>query len=277
MLRRFLLIALLATANVTAADQQPGRLAFSATLESIKINARPDDVVTRQFRLTLEPNQPRTTFRVHVDDWWRTPDGAQSVNAAPGTLRHSCATWTSVNPVDATVSAGETMVVRVSVKVPHEITPSGFWCALTVDEVPDPMAQNAGVGVKFLASVSTGIFVYVGDVSRKASIVDLSADASNVRVRVRNDGNAPLGIDGRIEFYAAGTTVPAATVTLPRATVLTEPTVEGVMTAPLPSSIKLPSGRYRMRAILDFGTDHYIGAEREAVITRPVASAGRDR
>jgi hypothetical protein len=273
MFRRMLCLLLL-SAPVAAADQVPGRLAFSATLDSIRIEARPDQVITRQFRLSLDANQPRTRFRAKVEDWWRSEDGQQSFYADAGTLRRSCARWVDVNPVDSVVDPGGTLVVRVTVSIPHEVPNGGFWCALTVDEVPDPEAVSAGVGVTFLASVSTGIFVYLGDVRREASILDLDVDSTVARVRLQNDGNAPLGIDGRIEFIAPGSTDVVATAILPRHTVLPEPSTVGVMGAPLPPAEVLPDGPYLMRAILDYGVDHYIGAERDVVVSRQVTSGG---
>src|SRR5688572_8022387 len=53
----------------------PGGVAFSATLNSIKIDARPGQVLTRPFQLKLAANQTRTQFKAHVEDFWRSPDG----------------------------------------------------------------------------------------------------------------------------------------------------------------------------------------------------------
>lgn len=248
------------------AQSRPG-LAFQATLESIKINAQPGQVVTRQFRLTLDQNQRPTRFRARVEDWWRSEDGQQSFYRPAGTLRRSCAPWVSINPVESTVDPGATLTIRLSVTVPTEVQPGGFWCALTVDEVPDPLeTPTDGVGVRFNASVSTGVFVYLDPVERAATIEDLQLGADAVRVRVRNGGNAPLGIEGRLEFFAAGATMPAATVNLARTTVLPEPSPYADLAAPLPADGVLPPGAYRVRAILDFGADHYIGAERVLTI-----------
>lgn len=251
-----------------APAQNPGGLSFSATLESIKINARPNQVVTRQFSLTLDDRQPLTHFKAHVEDWWRSEDGKQSFYAAPGTLKQSCANWVSLNPVDSVVKAGETMTVRVTVAVPQERLPGGYWCALTVDEVPDPLAASAGVGMKFVASVSTGIFVYLDPVKRDAEILDLQVQGSESLIKVRNLGNAPLGVEGRVEFFTGAAEQPVAVTPLARTTVLTEPSPSGVIETDLPAAGALPSGKYRVRAVLDFGGDHYIGAEREIEIAR---------
>lgn len=267
-----------AQTTAAPATQAPqGRLSFSATLESIRVNVRPDEVVTRQFRLTLDPGQPRTRFRARVEDWWRSEDGSQSHYAPAGTLRRSCARWVSINPVDSIVGSEETLVVRMTVNVPHEVPNGGFWCVLTVDEVADPEEMSAGVGVKFLASVSTGIFLYAGDVRRLASIVDLKVASDTAVVTVQNDGNAPIGVEGRLEFLAEGASGNPATLSLPRTTVLTEPVTRGVIQAALPPASVLPSGRYRVRAILDFGADHLVGAEREIEILRGSRANGPGR
>jgi hypothetical protein len=242
-------------------------MSFSATLTSIKVNARPGQVVTRQFQLTLDPGQPRTHFRAKVEDWWRSQDGLRSQYAEPGTLRHSCAPWTSLNPVESSVTPGDTLTIRISVHVPRELAPGGYWCALTVDQIPDPMS-GAGVGVQFVASVSTGIFLYVDPVERQATIVGLRSDADRAVVTVRNMGNAPLGIEGRVEFLSPDTRKSIATIQIPRGTLLTEPTLDGDFGAALPSPVVLPSGRYLVRAILDIGTSQDIGAEQELIITR---------
>jgi hypothetical protein len=55
---------------------------------------------------------------------------------------------------------------------------------------------------------------------------------------------------------------------VPRATILTEPSLDGTLTAALPSASALPSGRYRVRAILDYGASHFIGAEKEIELSR---------
>ena len=251
--------------------QAPKGLSFQATLESIKIDARPQQVITRQFKLTLDADQPETRFKARVEDWWRSEDGARSFYGEPGTLRHSCAPWVSLNPVESSAKPGETMIVRITVSVPSEMASGGYWCALTVDEIPDPLAVQSGIGVKFVASVSTGIFVNVGTIERAARILDLQVGPDTVLVKMRNEGNAPVGIDGRLEFYAPGAAAPTATVVVARGTLLTEPSLDSTLVTRLPPPSQLPSGRYRVRAILDYGASHYLGAEREIELVRAVA------
>jgi hypothetical protein len=263
-----LLVSLLLAMPLALSNQGPGGLTFTATLDAIKINGRAGQVVTRQFRLTLDPNQQRTHFKARVEDWWRSEDSKQSFYAEPGTLKRSCAPWVSLNPMESAIDAGGTLVVRLSVAIPVEPRPGGYWCALTVDQVPDPLSDTPGVGIRFLASVSTGIFVYLDPIERDARIVDLQVIDNEALIKVHNGSNTPIAIEGHVEFRAAGTETATASVDVPRRTILTEPTADGTLSVPLPPAANLPSGRYLVRAVLDFGADHDIGAEREVEIRR---------
>jgi hypothetical protein len=265
---RLLALLSLIAVPASAIAQGPGGLSFQATLESIKVDAQPGQVLTRQFRLTLDPNQRETRFKARIEDWWRSEDGTQSFFGEPGKLRHSCGRWVSLNPVLSAVRPGETLTIRISVAIPGEMASGGYWCVLTVDEIPDPAVASTGPGVRFIASVSTGIFVNVGTVERSARILEVDVAAEQAFIKLRNEGNTPVGIDGRLEFYAPGTTTPTATVVVPRGTILTEPSVNGTLTAILPPAADLPSGRYRVRAILDYGASHFIGAEKEIELLR---------
>jgi hypothetical protein len=255
---------------VLAAHAPVAAASFTATLGSIRISARPGEVQTREFRLTLNPDQHKTRFTAQMQDWWRSEDGAQSFYAEPGKLARSCGRWVGLNPVEVDVLPGGTMITRLTVSVPVEVTPGGYWCVLTVDEVPDPLAVSEGVGIRFMASVSIGVFVYVGEQRRVAEITGVDILNDSAVVTVRNDGNTPLAIEGRFEFIKPGATQPTAVVTLARSVLLTEPFVTGAFSAKLPDAALLPSGRYIVRAIVDFGVDHYIGTQREMNIERSV-------
>ena len=179
----------------------------------------------------------------------------------------------ALSPVEADVLPGQTMTTRLTVSVPAELTPGGYWCVLTVDEVPNPLTIARSVGVRFMASVSVGVFVYVGEQQRAAEITAVEIVNDSAVVKLRNDGNTPLAIEGRFEFIKPGNTEPTAVVPLTRSLLLTQPILTGAFSAKLPDPSSLPSGRYLVRAIVDFGTDHYIGTQREMYVTRQVAVA----
>ena len=266
---------LLVCALVLASHAPSSAASFTATLTSLKINARPGEVQTREFILTLDHDQPKTRFKSYMQDWWRSEDGLKSFYAEPGTITRSCGRWVALNPVEVEISAGQTMKTRLTVSVPSEATPGGYWCVLTVDELSDPLAAPEGVGIKFLASVSVGVFVYVGEQNRAAEITGIEVLNDSAVVRLRNDGNTPLAIEGRFEFVKPGETEPTAVITLARNTLLTEPILTGLFSAMLPDAAVLPSGRYLVRAIIDYGADHYIGTEREIAIERMRPAAGK--
>jgi hypothetical protein len=166
------------------------------------------------------------------------------------------------------------MITRLTVKVPSEVEPGGYWCVLTVDELPDPLAVSEGVGIRFMTSVSVGVFVYVGDQQRAAEIIGVDVLNDSAVVKLRNDGNTPLGIEGRFEFIRPGATEPTAVATLVRGTLLTQPILTGLFSVKLPDATLLPSGRYMVRAIIDYGVDHYIGTQREMKIERHAPGVG---
>jgi hypothetical protein len=210
-----------------------------------------------------------------MQDWWRSEDGRQSFYAPAGSISRSCGNWVSANPMEATVGGGEALQIRLTVSVPENAQPGGYWCALSVDEMPDPLAPTTeGVAVRFLASVSTGIYVFIDPVERGADVIDITVTATEATARIQNTGNTPTAVEGRFEFVRAGESSPAATVPLPRNMLLTEPVPTAALSVPLPPN--LTSGRYSVRLILDIGLDHYIGFQRTLDIVRERAAAQND-
>ena len=255
---------------ILAACAPVSATSFTATLTSIRITARPGEVQTREFRLTLDKGQLKTRFNARMEDWWRSEDGTQSFYKEPGTLTRSCGRWVTLNPVEVELLPAETMTIRLTVKASSEAEPGGYWCVLTVDEIPDPLAVLEGVGIRFMASVSVGVFVNVGEQRRAVEITAVEILNDSAIVKLRNDGNTPLAIEGRFEFVKPGATEATAVVPLVRNLLLTQPILTGAYSAQLPDEMVLPSGRYLVRAIIDYGADHYIGTEREMNVLRGV-------
>jgi uncharacterized membrane protein len=178
--------------------------------------------------------------------------------------------------MEATIAGGDVLQVRLTVSVPSDAQPGGYWCAISVDEMLDPLAvMPDGVGVKFLASVSTGIYVFIDPVERGADVLDITVDGKSATAKVENTGNTPASVEGRFEFVRPGETRPAAVVTLPRNMLLTEPVRTAAYSVDLPDTTQLPSGRYTVRLILDIGLDHYIGLQRTLDIVRD-SKSGQD-
>lgn len=255
-------LAFAAIAALAAAAPPAQAIQFVSSLSSVQLRAEPGSVHFREFRLKLTDASEAALFRVKLEDWWQSADGRRSHYAPPGTLRSSCSEWVGIDPLEATVAPGGELVVHLAIHVPQRVATGGYWCVLTVDEVPDPRKAPAGIGAVFSASISTGIFVDVGAVRRAVRIAAVEFAEGEARVRVENTGDAPVGVEGRIEFLDPDGDSVLATVELARATALTEPERERILAAPLPAVSLLPSGRYRVRAVIDYGADHLIGAQR---------------
>ena len=261
--------ALVAVAAAAFIASPAEAVTFNASFAPIRISAKPGQVLTTSHRLGLDEADPRTHFKVDVQDWWRSEDGRQSFYAPAGSISRSCGHWVSANPMEATVAGGEALNIRLTVSVPQDVQPGGYWCALSVDEMPDPLAvMPDGVGVKFLASVSTGVYVYIDPVERGADVLAIDVDDSRATARIENTGNTPTAVEGRFEFVRPGETTPVAVVALPRNMLLTEPVRTAAFSVPLPDVATLPSGPYSVRLILDIGLDHYIGLQRSVDLVR---------
>ncbi|MEI6512814.1 MAG: hypothetical protein WCO51_06015 [bacterium] len=245
-------------------------LSFQSTLESIKVEGRPGQLVNRKFQLILSKDGQRTHFKARTEDWWRSEDGKQSYYREAGILTRSCAKWVKLNPTEIDVDPEGTLSIRVSIAIPPDVKPGGYWCVLTVDETPDPLKNISGVGIRFLASVSVGIFVNITPLERSAQITDVKVMPDQASVKLCNKGNCPLGVEGRFEFLRKGESEPVTTIKIPRGTLLPEPITTGMFSANLPDIKVLPSGRYIVRVILDIGLDHFIGAQKEMDVNRDV-------
>ena len=244
-------------------------LKFQASLTTIRIEAQSGQVFNRHFILTLDKGEKRTQFHAHTEDWWRSEDGKQSFYQPPGTLKRSCAGWIKLNPVEASIKGGETLDVRMSVAVPAETKSGGYWCVLTVDEVPDPLQNpGGGAGVQCLTSISVGIFINVGQVNRQAVITEVNITDNQASIKLSNRGDCPLSVEGHLEFLRPGEDKPVAVASFTRAWLLTEPVDATRLTATLPDTAHLPAGRYLVRAIFDIGLPHYIGIKKEMEVRR---------
>lgn len=248
---------------------------FTSSFESIRMQARPGQSLTRSFQLRLGPGAERVHFQARVEDWWQSEDGSKSIYREAGTLARSCGRWISLNPVETAVDPGGVLEVRVSAAVPPEAPAGGYWCVLTVDELPDPLRAPGGVEVRFLASISVGIFVEIEPVTRSLEISDVEVSSGRARIWVRNTGNGPLAVDGRIEFSRPGASQAVAALSVPRTMVLPEPVQTRVLSIEVPDARALPDGHYRVVVLLDIGLDHYLGVQRDLEIRRELVEPAR--
>ena len=273
MSRRTLWLAIVLT---FAAPLAASAISFSSELSSLIIHAEPGEEVVRSFELHLAQGGSGANFTARVEDWWTSEDGLRSFYRPPGSVQQSCGPWTEIDPVDAKVEAGGTLRIRVTTAVPSDANPGGYWCVLTVDEQPDPLAPTGAVEVRFLSSISVGIFVYLPGFDRAAKITEVAVADGRASVTVVNEGNAPARVDGQFEFYRAGETSPVAIAELPRSTLLLAPAPSRRIAVDLPAADVLPDGRYLVRAVLDIGLEHFLGAQKELDVRRERTLLARD-
>ena len=271
MRQRRLVVLGLALAAAIASESELGAARFVAGLAPIRVTGRGGQVITHRYNLTLGSEEKATRFKLKIEDWWRSEDGQQSYYLKPGTLKHSCGNWLTVNPVEAVVQPGETLTARISISIPDPVPAGGYWCVLTVDETPNPLDIPSGVGAQFVASVSTGIFVNIEPVERAVEFVEIAVDDARASVKLRNRGNGPLSVEGRFEFLHSTSRQPVAIVPLARVTLLPEPVDTAIFKTSLPDATALPPGKYLVRVVIDVGLDRYLGAEREIELERPIA------
>ncbi len=276
-MKPFLSALLCATAFALVPDTARA-IQFSSSFQSFKIVVRPGETVSRTFMLTLAPNQPRVHFQALVEDWWQSEDGSQSFYREPGTVARSCGRWVTLDPNEAAVEPGGTLSVRFTARVPTSTGPGGYWCVLTINELPDPLAvEPLGVGVRFMTSISTGIFLFLQPVVRQIEIGKIDLAPRQAKLTLKNTGNSPVWIEGHVDLSHHGSEAVVATASLPKTTLLTGPFARRFVTANLPDLSALPPGRYRMRVILDIGLDHFIGAERELVLPHDLTAPSKSR
>jgi hypothetical protein len=273
MMRRIARILVQCLSLLIASGVSSSALSFHANLSSIKVDAEPGEIVNTQFSLTLAADQPQTRFHLRTQDFYRSEDGRQSFYKPAGTLTHSCANWVAINPVETTVQPGAEMDARLTINVPGDAKPGGYWCVLSVDEVPDPhRVTPKGVGMELFTSISVGVFVTVQPVQKSARIEDVQVADNHVTVKVADTGNCPFSAEGRVEFLKAGDETPSATTKFPRTPLFCEPINTSLLIAELPDEKTLPAGRYRVRVILDIGLDHYIAVQKDMDIARVAAT-----
>jgi hypothetical protein len=269
---RMLMVAGAVLVAATGTVAQPMQL--TGTFNSTKLYAKPGQTLNSTFQLTLDPTYHPTVFHSTISDFYHSEDGKQSYYPPAGTVPHSCGKWVTLNPIEKRINPGDKLDVRLTVAVPAGTAPGGYWCELNVDQLPDPVDENTDpngetqVHISFLASISTGIFVFVQPLQRSAQVVSVDVSSEVASVRLINDGNTPLAVEGRFEFSGEPLTAGPVKVPLPRTTVFLEPENRAIISVPLPPPDQLPSGPYIVRLVLDIGLDHLIGVQRRIELQR---------
>lgn len=164
-----------------------------------------------RFELEMQPGTEKTVV-VNVDykggesstrpmrlvaslnDWTMTRDGQVQFFPA-GTRDGSATSWMLYSPGEASVAAGTTHQIRVTISVPTNAVPGDHLAALIVEQRPEDLrtaANSRQMVVRYrMASV---FYIKVGGVTRKGDLRDLLAESHAGGIVVKpllvNDGNS---------------------------------------------------------------------------------------
>ncbi|HZP65078.1 MAG TPA: hypothetical protein VFB32_02105 [Rudaea sp.] len=190
-IRVALLIGCLLVAAVAHAQ-----VGFSPQYYDLALDEAQKTHAFRLFNLTKEDK----SVRVSVVNW--DFDEHSEIRILPGTDT-SLDQWVVVNPVEFTIPAGQTQAVRFAVRPAVELAPGEHRAMLIFDEVPQPQplgapsANGAQTALRARFQFRTAIYVQVGQVTRTATISDLSTSPKGIHTTINATGNANTRFDGQ--------------------------------------------------------------------------------
>lgn len=176
------------------------QVGFSPQYYDLSLDEAQKTHAFRLFNMTKEDKQ----VRVSVASW--DFDDRGEIRLLPGTDA-SLEQWVVVNPVDFTITAGQTQAVRFSIRPATQLPPGEHRAMLIFDEVPPPKSasdeSSAGSQAALRARFQfrTAIYCQVGDVTRTAELSQLSASAKGLHVRLRATGSANTRFDGQYMIW----------------------------------------------------------------------------
>ena len=153
---------------------------------------------THAFRLFNQTKDDKQV-RVSVVNW--DFDERGEIRILPGN-DSSLDQWVVVNPVDFKIPAGQTQVVRFTVRPAIELAPGEHRAMLIFDEVPQVQSiieetQGAQAALRARFQFRTAIYTQVGAIKRSADLTSPSATPKGFRLHLRATGNANARLDGQ--------------------------------------------------------------------------------
>lgn len=208
---------------------------------------------------TLLIKNHRHDAAIHVTVYSRDvvylPDGSQDF-PEPGSTSWSCASWIQAVPAQLDIPPGSFREVRVSVTAPADAT-GGHYAVLFFETSPSYAEEGIGVNFRIGAIVEALI---PGTEQRNVKLTDLSFHApAKVQTNLFNDSNLLIRPGGHIKILnSAGKKLQQFEFNPMRLGIL--PGTSRTFTLEIPET--LATGRYQLRAELDYGTRHLLVGER---------------
>ena len=170
--------------------------AVAASPPRFELEAKPGQVVRRTIEIANSASRA-SKLSVKTADWTYRQDGSVifSEELAPG----SCRPWVAIERHDLTISPGKSYRFRFEVAPPAGTAPMECRFAILL-EGEDEHTGTGGVQVPFNARLAVIVYLEVGDVQSRLSVVGSGVDLLNGQptpvLHIRNDGAAHGRLDG---------------------------------------------------------------------------------
>lgn len=153
----------------------------------------------------INPNNAPMALTAKVGDW-DLSDTGRFIGLAPGASSASMADWIRFNPRSFTIPPRSRQTVRFSVSVPRGVAPGERRSVLFFEQ---KASSPQGSGAVLISQIGVVVYAAVKPVRRNFSVtvdrVSLGAEGqSEVRIRVKAEGNAHCRVRGLFRLYDAG-------------------------------------------------------------------------
>lgn len=254
-----LLLTCMATnINAQGVSVNNGRLFF---------NGAPGQREVQEIVLT-NPTSEKVLFQLSFQDWVRDTFGVKQYTN-PNTLKHSCASWSSVDATSIELPPMSEKTVTVEMAPPANITPkNGVYNAmLFIRQIKDPYARVSTGGnlqSSIAATFQIGVHLYYihpslnqQEVAIRGFQFDTPADniqQSRFMIKLKNVGETVVDSSIKLELTHADTGKEYRPYDKHPVSAAFMPNDVRYVTLDLPDNI--PAGKYSALAIVDIGAAH---------------------
>jgi hypothetical protein len=224
---------------------------------------------SQSIRIT-NTSRDNIQMRGAVVDWTLTAAGDLIYLKRSETGSWGCGKWLQINPVEFTMGPGQTQLVRYTLAVPKEAGGGGYHCAIAFDmQQPMRARVESSMGVINLVRLLTAIYVTIGspEIQAKVKSIELvrSKDGKtwNIVTEFENPGTTQYRVGGSVELLGEDGRL------IRKFDYANFPVLPGVPRADrLEFADPLPSGTYRLRAVIDVGAKERLGADVRVTVAR---------
>ncbi len=253
-----LLLTCLATnINAQGVSVDNGRLFYKGV---------PGEREVQEITLT-NPTNEKALFQLSFQDWKRDTYGVKNYSE-PGTLKHSCATWASVNTTSVELPPMGEKTISIEMAPPANISPADgvFNAMLFIRQIKDPYARVA-TGGNLQSSISAtfqiGVHLYYihpslqqQELAIKGFQFEGEKDKASSKFMIKLENVGETVVDGNIKLelthadsgkeYRPYDKHPVSAAFMPNDV--------RFVTINVPDDI--PAGKYSALAIVDIGASH---------------------